>query len=184
MNYLKIMHGLKITALMLLTVGLSACTNLRIMENWPQALPPQRHFLSIYQEDTENQTYQSDVEYLTWVIRFYQGWELMSIGWNDIVDSMMLDLDAAQAEQMDENLQMLGVLISAEWAKDNRVRVMDSAMLSLWGSVMQADFSPQFRLNAVELITADVSELLSGELFAEQISDQRYIDALGLSLGF
>lgn len=178
------MHSFKIIVLLVLTTAFVACTNLRVIEDWPQTIPPQGHFLSIYESDTENQGYQSDIEYLTWVVRFYQGWELMPIGWNDIVDSMMLDLDERQSERMHEKLQTLGVLISAEWAKDNQVRAMDSAMLSLWGSVMQADFSPQSRFTAVEFITADVSGLLSGELRAEQVNDQRYVDALGISLDF
>lgn len=57
-------------------------------------------------------------------------------------------------------------------------------MLSLWGSVMQADFAPQSRFAAVALVMMDVSGLLSGQLRADQINDQRYIDALGVALEF
>lgn len=107
------MHGLKVTAIVLLAIAFSSCTNLRVLEDWPQALPPQPEFVSVYQRDAENQTYQSDIEYLTWVVRFYEGWELMSFGWNDIVDSMLLDLDAVQSDRMSDTLQKLGLQLSA-----------------------------------------------------------------------
>lgn len=169
----------------LLTVTLSmlsACSNTRVLEHWPEALPEQHHFLHYYRDDVDNQVVQTDVEYLTWVLRFYEGWELMPTGWQDIEENMLFDLTAQEHALVTAQMAELGAMISAEWAKDNGVRLIDSAMLSLWGAVMQADFASQARIAALTQIHADVRALLEGYLTPLTINEQRYINTLGVLL--
>ncbi len=161
---------------------LSACSSTRVLERWPESLPEQHHFLSYYHEDADNQRVQTDVQYMTWVLRFYEGWELMPTGWQNIEENMLFDLSEQEHVLVRAQMAELGALISAEWAKDNSVRLIDSAMLSLWGAVMQADFSSQARIAALTQIHADVRELLGGGLMAEAINEQRYVDTLGVLL--
>ena len=161
---------------------LSACSSTRVLESWPESLPEQHHFLSYYREDADNQLVQTDVQYLTWVLRFYEGWELMPTGWQNIEENMLFDLTEQEHVLVRGQMAELGALISAEWAKDNSVRLIDSAMLSLWGSVMQADFASQARIAALTQIDADVRALLEGELAPLTINEQRYVDTLGVLL--
>ena len=161
---------------------LSACSSMRVLERWPESLPEQHHFLSYYREDADNQLVQTDVQYLTWVLRFYEGWELMPTGWQNIEENMLFDLTEQEHGLVRAQMAELGALISAEWAKDNSVRLIDSAMLSLWGSVMQADFAAQARIAALSQIDADVRALLEGELAPLTINEQRYVDTLGVLL--
>ncbi|MEX2335447.1 MAG: hypothetical protein WD600_14395, partial [Pseudohongiella sp.] len=87
-----------------------------------------------------------------------------------------------QAEQVAELRDELGVMIAAEWAKDNDVRIIDTAMLSLWGGVMVAALEPEVRIDAIELITDDVERLLAGELAPARINDERYASRLPIDL--
>lgn len=163
---------------------LSACVNQRILEQWPESVPDQSYFIEAYRQDELNQQRQSDVDYLNWVVRFYQGSELMVTGWNDITPAVLLDLEGEQLQQAQQKSHQLGLLISAEWAKDNAVRDIDSAMLSLWGSIMVAVDQPEMRLAAIDLISSDVEALLSDRLHASEITEQRYINRLGLDPDF
>lgn len=177
---MSLFYRLSLTLLFLLT--LAACASSRVLTEWPETVPAQDLFLQAYQQDPENQARQTDVEYLTWVVRFYEGWEMMATGWNDMTPVVLSDLNARQSEQVASMRDNLGVLIAAEWAKDNDVRLIDTAMLSLWGGVMVAALEPQVRIDAIELITNDVERLLAGELAPARINDERYASRLSIDL--
>lgn len=161
---------------------LMGCMSSVILEKWPEQIPQQRYFQQLYLEDGSNQERQSEVEYLVWVARFYEGWEMMPIGWQDISESVLLDLEPLQYRAIDGHLERIGAQISGEWAKDNAVRQIDSRMLSLWAGVMQAEFSAEYRIAAVQVIARDVDDILSGELPREQVTEDRYGHLLGVSL--
>ncbi len=167
---------------LLLCLALSACALRSSGGPWPADLPPQRHFLGLYAADVPNQAFQTQEQYLQWVVRFYEGSEFMALGWNAIAESVLVDLEPGQRASLASQLAALGAAISGEWAKDNRVRQIDTAMLSLWGGVMQADFAPDYRMAAVAMIREDVSSLLSNALAPERVDEQRYAQALGVSL--
>lgn len=173
---------MRLFAVVLLSLVLSACAQRSDLRAWPADLPPQQHFLRLYAADIPNQALQTQQQYLEWVLRFYEGSEFMALGWNAIAESVLMDLSDAQRRQLSGQLDALGQAISGEWAKDNQVRRIDTAMLSLWGSVMQADLAPEYRLHAVAMILEDVAELLSARLAPEHVHEQRYALALGVSL--
>ncbi len=177
---MSLCYRLPLTLVCLLTVA--ACASSRVLTEWPDTVPEQDLFLQAYQQDPENQARQTDVEYLTWVVRFYEGWEMMATGWNDMTPVVLSDLNAQQSEQVADMRDNLGVLIAAEWAKDNDVRIIDTAMLSLWGGVMVAALEPEVRIDAIELITDDVERLLAGELAPARINDGRYASRLPIDL--
>lgn len=176
------MRTINTAILVILAALLTGCASTRVLEDWPEQLPSQRHFLEAYRDDPANHPLQSEVEYLNWVVRFYEGSDLMPMGWHDIAESMLTGLDQREHAIVTDRLDSIGARISSEWAKDNRVRTIDSAMLSLWGGVMQADFSPEARIAAVEMVGTDVAQLLAGIMLPEQITERRYVDALGISL--
>ncbi len=173
---------MRFAVIILLSALSASCMSSRILDQWPEDIPEQRHFRHLYQGDKANAQLQSEVEYLTWVARFYQGWEMMPIGWDDISGSVLVDLQPSQYRHIDRKLSRIGVQISGEWAKDNSVREIDSRMLSLWAGVMQADFSAEYRVQAVDLIAQDVALLLQGALAPEAVDEYRYSDRLGVSL--
>lgn len=172
----------KFPFLLILLVCLTGCAGSRVLEQWPEEIPQQSYFRQIYEADASNRVRQSEQEYLTWVARFYQGWELMPFGWEHITGSVLVDLSAREKRGLERRMHRLGARISAEWAKDNEVRVIDSGMLSLWAEVMQAEYSPEYRLAAVDLIAKDVSQLLNGALPPDYVDEYRYSDLLGISL--
>ena len=163
---------------------LAGCANSRILSEWPETVPQQQVFVQAYQADELNRSRQSDIEYLNWIVRFYEGGELMTTGWNDLTPAVLNDLQGSQLDAAMRKSTRLGMLISAEWAKDNAVRDIDTAMLSLWGSVMLADDDPQVKLAALDLITEDVENLLAGRMTPEEVTEERYVRHLGLDPDF
>jgi hypothetical protein len=173
---------MKLAVLTGLVVFLAGCMSSAILEQWPEQIPQQSYFKQLYREDGSNKVRQSEVEYLVWVARFYEGWEMMPIGWQDISESVLVDLEPVQYRTIDGHLERIGAQISGEWAKDNEVRQIDSRMLSLWAGVMQAEYSAEYRIAAVEVIARDVDGILSGSLPVEQITEDRYGQLLGVLL--
>ena len=161
---------------------LVGCMSSSILEQWPEQIPAQSYFAQLYREDDSNSALQSELEYLNWVARFYEGWEMMPLGWQDISESVLVDLEPVQYRTIDGHLERIGAQISGEWAKNNDVRQIDSRMLSLWAGVMQAEYSAEYRIAAVEVIAQDVDDILSGELAMEQVTEDRYGVLLGVSL--
>jgi len=173
---------MRLLSVLLLSVLLSACAQRSDLLAWPAHLPHKAHFLRLYAADIPNQALQTQEQYLEWVVRFYEGSEFMALGWNAIVESVLVDLPAQEHAALSRQLKALGQAISGEWAKDNQVRRIDTAMLSLWGGVMQADFAPEYRVAAVAMIRQDVAQLLNARLAPEHVDEQRYVVALGVSL--
>jgi len=173
---------MRVLSLLVLSLALCACSMVAGRGSWPEGIPPRHHFSGLYAADASNQAWQTQAQYLDWVVRFYEGSEFMALGWNAIAESVLVDLEPSQREALEGQLDALGAAISGEWAKDNRVRQIDTAMLSLWGAVMQADFAPEYRLAAVTMIREDVGDILSASLAPERVDEQRYALALGVSL--
>ncbi|MEX1196251.1 MAG: hypothetical protein WEB57_00105 [Pseudohongiellaceae bacterium] len=159
----------------LILLLLGACATTVTPENWPDSAPPYEHFVDTYRSDEANQAHQAEDDYLTWVRRFYEGRPGI-LGWNDITESVVQDMDRAQRSAVDDLGNRLGRRIAAEWAKANEVRRIDTAMLSLWGSIMVTAESPETRLEAMRAIDRDARALLDGELRSRQITEERYAE--------
>lgn len=149
-------------------------------DRWPESLPPVEVFEEAYAEDKENRKRQQEDEYLGWVLSFYQGNLAYQSGWQDIKAYIYAAPNAELEQQLLNAIDRLGILIGSEWSKHNDVRVIDSRMLSLWGSTIQLapDFSTQ--RNMVELIAGDIDLLLNDQLGEADIVETRYLDELGL----
>jgi hypothetical protein len=164
---------------LILLLLFTSCVGFDI-KNWPVSIPQPEIFSEIYFIDKENQHRQSEEEYLGWVLRFYQGNLTYQSGWIDIQGYIYEASDPVQNELLLDNLSVLGTVIGSEWAKHNDVRLIDTRMLSLWGTSIQlaADFTEQKEI--VELIAEDVDLLLTGLLGQSDIFEARYFDILGL----
>ena len=149
---------------------------------WPETLPGREYFEANYEKDKDNQLVQSKIDYLGWVVSFYEGTLIAPVGWLELQTIVLEIAEPADRLELDKQLTDLGRLISGEWAKENNGRVIDSRLLSLWGSVMQLSDDPQVQAQAVVLIEKDVNALLNRQLMPEAITDERYEEVLGIDL--
>ena len=149
---------------------------------WPETLPGREYFEANYEEDKDNQLVQSKIDYLGWVVSFYEGTLIAPVGWLELQTIVLEIAEPEDRLELDKQLTDLGRLISGEWAKENNGRVIDSRLLSLWGSVMQLSNDPQVQAQAVVLIEKDVNALLNRQLMPEAITDERYEGVLGIEL--
>jgi len=152
---------------------LGACASTPAPDNWPGNAPPYDYFVDEYQRDAENRALQSQDDYMLWVMRFYRGRPGI-LGWQDITDSVVEGMTPAQRRTAQQLARNLGQRIAAEWAKANDVRVIDTAMLSLWGNIMVNAIDPGDRLEAMRAIDRDTRALLEGDLPTTQITEERY----------
>lgn len=160
---------------------LAACAGSSI-SNWPDTIPRQQLFIDAYLADEANQRLQSRSEYLEWTLSFYQGNLVYQTGWLDIESAVLNTAIAGDAAELSAQLNELGAVIGVEWAKHNRVRLIDSRMLALWGSALQLAENSEQRKLSIDLISSDVDELLNGRLNKSEIVESRYADRLGLEI--
>jgi hypothetical protein len=75
-----------------------------------------------------------DMEYRKWLKAFYEGSFLVK-GWKARKHELMSSMDAPDDAEI--ILDELGKLIGEEWAKDNRVRKIDTDDVQKWGLQLQ-----------------------------------------------
>ena len=160
---------------------LTTCVS-RVINNWPDSVPEQNFFISAYKQDALNRAHQSEEEYLQWILSFYQGSRLYSSGWLELEANMLLITTPSSESRLLAQLHQLGMRIAAEWAKHNDVRLIDSRMLSLWGSILQLTPDIDGQMQAIEVFRQDIAELLAGRLAAPSINAARYEEILQIQL--
>jgi len=106
-------NRLFVIVLVLVSV-LSGCSSRMIKQaNWPGEIPPREFFVAKYEADIENKQDETLDEYLLWVVRFYEGWELYSNGWTKVTaDSLGGVTDPALAQQIKTKMDMIGETIA------------------------------------------------------------------------
>jgi hypothetical protein len=145
---------------------------------WPVDVPPLSYYEKIYEQDEDNREIQPKDKYLTWVIRFYKGWKLYEHGWHSTTQNILYSVeDASKKARMETKLSHLGKLISAEWAKDSPDRLIRSRELSIWGQALLASIDQKNEESLVDLVTRDVTCLLTGKLEPDRIALNRYRSA-------
>ncbi len=143
--------------------------------NWPNELPPRAYFLNQYQQDVTNKNIQSQEEYLSWIVRFYKGSELYPNGWNNITHDILLKLkNTPTADNIQAKLDQLGLLISEEWAKINKTRIINSLHVSVWGNALLKSLELNETLQLIDRVASDVDDLLARKIPAEVIAAERY----------
>jgi len=160
----------------LLISVISGCATNKIQDpNWPNELPPRAYFLEQYQHDLTNQKTQNQEEYLTWIVRFYKGSDLYPNGWNNITQDIVLKLKSAPtADNIKVKLDRLGLLISEEWAKNNKTRMISSYHVSVWGNALLKSLEQSETLELIDRVASDVDDLLARKIPAEIIVADRY----------
>ena len=164
-------------ALVLILVAMiSACVTAPDADSWPDDMPPRDFFVDHYEQDEAHQQALSESAYLTWIYRFYNGWELYSRGWiqatNELADSLVSPNDQARGrELMDE----IGLLIAPDWAKSDPHRSINIRHVALWGNVILKSMVTDQQLFYLYQIRDDILQLLDGDLEPDDIKRSRYV---------
>ena len=155
---------------------LTACGTLPVKGPiWPAELPKYDYFLNLYQRDTVNASIQPQDQYLSWVIRFYQGWELYPKGWNDITQDVLLSIKApALAGDVKDKMVGLGLSIAGEWAKNNETRIINTRHVAIWGNALLKSLQQGETLEIIDRVAADVQDLISKRISADVITENRF----------
>ena len=160
---------------------LFACRTADLTE-WPPELPQKSFFILMHASDPGNIAVQSQQEYLQWILSFYGGTLVAPTGWTELQSVVTRAASEERKPGLEAQLTDLGGQIAAEWAKENDLRVIDSRMLGIWGSILQIALEPEQQFQAIQLISKDVEALLLGTLSESDIEDSRYAQRLGLEL--
>jgi hypothetical protein len=152
---------------------LAGCATREVLPTWPGELPERNWFQQQWRADAENRSVQSQADYLLWVTRFYEGFNLVP-GWLGMMEQVEARLPEAQWQQVAPSLRELGRSIGAEWAKDNAVRKLNTRTAAVWRDALLEALA-QNDLDAYLLrLEQDVAALLDGELANDAIRFERY----------
>ncbi len=166
-NPLKLLLSLCCMAL------LAACVTQESLPTWPGELPPRSSFQELWRADAANRDVQSEADYLLWVTRFYQGFNMVP-GWLGMTEQVKARLPAEQWQNAEPRLRELGRRIGAEWAKDNTVRKLNTRTAAVWRDALLEALA-QDDLDAYLLrLEQDVAALMDGELANDAIRFERY----------
>lgn len=153
-----------------------------LTQNWPRSLPPLHYFQCSYVSNPVNQRYQSEREYLDWVLNFYQGSLLYPTGWQDVEAAILSVLSPQDRRHQALRLHELGASIAAEWSRDNSVRLIDNRLLSLWGSMLQLAPDEVQLSRYIDVISTDIAGILERELDPADINPRQYEERLQIQL--
>jgi hypothetical protein len=162
--------------IILLTLIISACTSRQISEDaWPRNIPSRSYFLKVYQADHANQKIQTEEEYFTWILRFYNGWELYRRGWVKMTNELMEQVqDPSQAQEIKFKIDRIGRLVSGEWAKKSDTRTIYLRHVAVWGNALLESLDRNEALPLINRINRDVEDLLAQRIGADVITADRY----------
>ncbi|WGS85687.1 hypothetical protein [Methylomonas sp. UP202] len=168
---------MKVRVLMYLMCGLLwGCSTGEVRRSaWSEDMPAQAGFAEHYQRDRQNAELQSLQEYLTWVERFYRGWDLYPTGWIDISRDLTTKLtDPSLKNQTRTKLARLGAAIAAEWAKDNTVRRITTRHIGIWGEALRKSAERAELPSTLDRVLDDVDNLLNSRIAADVITENRF----------
>jgi len=138
-------------------------------------MPAQAQFAEHYQQDRRNANLQSLEQYLTWVERFYQGWDMYPSGWNQISYDLTAKIaDPSAKIAVETKLRHLGVAIAAEWAKDNAARCITTRHVAIWGNALRKSAERSKIEEILDRVLDDVDNLLNHRIAADVITENRF----------
>ncbi|MBX2808742.1 MAG: hypothetical protein KTR20_08940 [Cellvibrionaceae bacterium] len=166
---------MKAISLLVVLLCISSCATLPTGDAWPDSIPPQAYFSAYYAQDPAHQQVSTEANYLKWIKRFYFGWELYGRGWLQATEELLDALDSPQAQASGRQLMAdIGRLVSAEWAKDSRYRVINTRHISVWGNTLNDAIVKGEALLILERLLADVNALLNKDITPAAIRASRY----------
>ena len=155
---------------------LSACSSRMTKEAyWPTEIPSREFFVAKYEADIENQNVETLDEYLLWVVRFYEGWELYNNGWTKVTtDSLHGVTDPVLAEKIKTRMDMIGQTIACEWPKNKKDRRILTRHIVIWGNALVESIKRGQELALIDRVLADANGLLVRKIAIDDIKADRY----------
>lgn len=168
----------RLMALLILASSLFACSSNKIVRQadpWPSDMPSRAYFLKIYEADEANKKVQTQEEYLTWIVRFYNGWELYRRGWIKMTNELVAQIeDPEQAKEIRHKVDRMGRLVAGEWAKKSVTRTIYTRNVSIWGNALLESLDRNEALPLIDRVNQDVDDLLAHRIKADIITAERY----------
>ncbi len=163
-------------ALHILTLAiLAGCVLAPVRDvDWPEDIPPKSYYERLYDSDAADRAAQTEDEYLTWVIRFYVGWEGFPQGWRDISREATATVSPERREVVRNKFSRLGKFISGEWAKNAASRVIFTPTVAAWGDALFEAAEREEVEALLDRVGEDVKNLLARQLDPEAITLDRY----------
>lgn len=159
----------------LITLLIASCSSAPSKEKWPNNIPPRALFTEYYAQDIPHQKSLSEKGYLTWIHRFYFGWELYRRGWiqatNEFTDSITPDESKPQAKEL---MLETGRRIAPEWAKNKKHSVIKTRHLNIWGNSINSSIVNKTQMSTLTKIFHDVNALLERRMQPSEITADRY----------
>lgn len=154
----------------------TACTSHAPKQaNWPQGMPSRDYFVAQYDADVENKKEEDLEEYLLWVVRFYEGWELYHNGWIKVTkDSVATVKDEQKAAEITHKMNLIGQGIASEWAKGKKDRRILTKHIVVWGNALVESIKRNEEIPLIDRVLADVNGLVAREVAIEEIRADRY----------
>lgn len=143
--------------------------------NWPKDIPPREYFVAHYENDIDNKATEDLDEYLLWVIRFYEGWELYSNGWAKVTkDALHGVKDPVVAQEIKTKMDLIGQGIASEWPKNKKDRRIFTRHIVVWGNALVEAIKRDQELPLINRVLADVNGLVAYRVSVEDIKAERY----------
>ena len=97
-----------------------------------------------------------------WFRKFYEGTFLVK-GWRSRMEELLRAFSSAERDKMHSLLDNLGEKIGREWARDNRVRRVDTPLLQQWGQDLRNARidGPDVLVKAIRKLDTEVDNLLA-----------------------
>jgi hypothetical protein len=172
----RVAQHCRFLALIALISTLFACTSHRTKQDaWPERMPSRAYFLKVYAADSANKKVQTQEEYLTWIVRFYNGWELYRRGWTKMSDELVAQVkDPQQVDEIRDKIARIGRLVSGEWAKKSDTRTIYLRHVSIWGNALLESLDRDQALPLINRVNQDVDDLLDHKINPDVITADRY----------
>ena len=167
---------IKLIKSLVVLVLLTACaTHTPVQRDWPQGAPSLAYFEQVYAEDLRNQQEQTLDEYLLWVKRYYEGWELYRRGWLDVTQDLVMQIESPPlADEVNTKMYSVGRAIAGEWAKKTNKRKIFTRHVAIWGNALVESMNRGEELKLINIVQRDVDHLLADKLPVDAITADRY----------
>ena len=144
---------------------------------WPSGMPAKSYYTDIFERDAENAKQQTREAYLSWAIRFYEGYSIYG-GWKKTSARLLAYVSEEWRSVMAARMAYWGQLVSGEWAKHNRVRRISAKSLSLWMGVLKRSKKEALLSKAVDAFLVDTLSILDGSMEPSDVTSDRYASLL------
>jgi len=166
---------MKYLAIVITIFTLVGCASVPKQAEWPSDIPAYSHYVEAYKTDLDNQNKQDFDTYLKWVVGFYRGTELYSDGWHKISSEALASTDNPKDRaNVQYKLAWIGEKVSAEWAKSNSLRLINTRHVSIWAISLEESIVQGKLLTYIDEVVHDVDAILAGSIEPDDITDYRY----------